>query len=150
MEEEIDNSYWFPDHTTLPSAHAQNLLSDESATNSSSGGTAANSTLSPSSAPASAEPASACDPPVINDPKLVRGATSSGHTFVPPAWDNAGALNQNFKENKLTSRRENALSQKSLLNHYETIIQENGVHHLSDLKGCTQLQKGDHLEPLIK
>ena len=92
----------------------------------------------------------ACGPPVINDPKLVRGATSSGHTFVPPAWDNAGALNQNFKENKLTSRRENALSQKSLLNHYETIIQENGVHHLSDLKGCTQLQKGDHLETLIK
>jgi len=92
----------------------------------------------------------ACGPPVINDPKLVRGATSSGHAFVPPAWDNGGSLNQNFKETKPTSRRENALSQKSLLNHYETIIQENGVHHLSDLKGCTQLQKGDHLEPLIK
>ncbi|KAK8448535.1 hypothetical protein SEVIR_7G047000v4 [Setaria viridis] len=91
----------------------------------------------------------ACGPPVINDPKLVRGATPSGHAFVPPVWDNGSALNQNVKENKPSSRRENALTQKSSLNHCAT-IQENGVHHLSDLKRCTQVQKGEHVEPLIK
>ena len=51
----------------------------------------------------------ACGPPVINDPKLVRGASSSGHAFVPPAWDNGGALSQNFKENKPTSRSEKCI-----------------------------------------
>ncbi|CAL5017991.1 unnamed protein product [Urochloa decumbens] len=92
----------------------------------------------------------ACGPPVINDPKLVRGATSSGHTLVPPVWDNGVALNQDVKENKPSSRGETALTQKSSLNHCETIIQENGVHHLNDLKRCTQLQKDGHVEPLIK
>ncbi|RLM57731.1 scarecrow-like protein 34 [Panicum miliaceum] len=74
MEEDIDYKffYQFPDHPALLNAqqpYAQILLSDESATNStsnsSSGGTAANSTLSPSSssdAPASAEPAWPYDP----------------------------------------------------------------------------------------
>ncbi|CAL5035233.1 unnamed protein product [Urochloa decumbens] len=92
----------------------------------------------------------ACGPPVINDPKLVRGATSSGHALVPPVSDNGVALNQNVKENKPSSRGETALTQKSSLNHCETIIQENGVHHLNDLKKCTQLQKDGHVEPLIK
>lgn len=92
----------------------------------------------------------ACGPPVINDPKLVRGATSSGHAFVPPVWDNGGASDHNIKENKASCRREKTLTQKSLLNHCETIIHENGVHHLGDLKRCTQRQKGDYLEPLIK
>ncbi|OEL32573.1 hypothetical protein BAE44_0006408 [Dichanthelium oligosanthes] len=91
----------------------------------------------------------ACGPAVTNDPKLVRGATSSGHAFVPPVWDNGGALNQNVKENE-PSRRENALNQKSSLNHCQTIIQENGIDHLSDLKICTQLQKSDYVEPIIK
>jgi hypothetical protein len=78
---------------------------------------------------------------------LVRGASTSGLAFVPPVWDNGSDLNQNVKENKPSSRRE--FTQKSSLNHCET-IQENGVHHLSDLKRCTQVQKGDHVEPLIK
>lgn len=92
----------------------------------------------------------ACGPPVINDPKLVRGATTSGHAIVPPVWDNGGAVNLNAKENKPLSRRENVLTQKSSLNHCETIMLENGVHHLSDLKRCTQFKKSDHVEPLIK
>ncbi|KAJ1270358.1 hypothetical protein BS78_06G048000 [Paspalum vaginatum] len=92
----------------------------------------------------------ACGPPLINNPKLVRGATNSGHAVVPPVWDNGGALNQNVKENKPLSRRENILAQKSSLNHCETIIQENGVDHLSDLRRTTQLKKSDHVEPLIK
>ncbi|RLM70133.1 scarecrow-like protein 34 [Panicum miliaceum] len=75
MEEDIDDKffYQFPDHPALLSAqqpYAQILLSDESATNSTSNsssgaGTAASSTLSPSSssdAPASAEPAWPYDP----------------------------------------------------------------------------------------
>lgn len=94
----------------------------------------------------------ACGPPVINDndPKLVRGATTSGHAIVPPVGDNGGVLNLNVKENKPLSRKENVLTQKSSLDHCETIMLENGVHHLSDLKRCTQFQKSDHLEPLIK
>ncbi|WVZ84770.1 hypothetical protein U9M48_031760 [Paspalum notatum var. saurae] len=91
----------------------------------------------------------ACGPPLINDPKLV-GATNSGHVVVPPVWDNGGALNQNVRENKPLSRRESTVSQKSLLNHCESIIQKNGVHHLSDLKRTTQLRKSDHVEPLVK
>ncbi|XP_062184321.1 uncharacterized protein LOC133888186 [Phragmites australis] len=92
----------------------------------------------------------ACGPPVINDPKLVRDVTNSGHALVPPVWDNGGALNQNVKENKPLSRRENVLTQKSSLNHCDTIIRENGVPHLSNLKRCTQLQQSEHVEPLIK
>lgn len=91
----------------------------------------------------------ACSPPLINDPKLVRGATSSGHAVVPPVWDNAGALNQNVKGNKPLNRRENSPTQKSPLNHCEVIIRENGVH-LNNLKRTTQLKKSDHMEPLIK
>lgn len=92
----------------------------------------------------------ACGPPVINDPKLARGATTSGRAIVPPVWDNGGALNVNVKDNKPLSRRENVLTQKSSRDHCETIILENGVHHLSDLKRCPQFQKSDHVEPLIK
>jgi hypothetical protein len=92
----------------------------------------------------------ACGPPVINDPRLVRGATTSGHVIVPPVWDNGGPLNLNVKENRPLSRRENLLTQKPSLNHCDTIMLENGVHHLSDLKRCTQFQNSDHVEPLFK
>ncbi|ONM18632.1 hypothetical protein Zm00014a_020701 [Zea mays] len=92
----------------------------------------------------------ACGPPVINDPRLVRGATTSGHVIVPPVWDNGGPLNLNVKENRPLSRRENLLTQKPSLNHCDAIMLENGVHHLSDLKRCTQFQNSDHVEPLFK
>ncbi|XP_062225297.1 uncharacterized protein LOC133923978 [Phragmites australis] len=92
----------------------------------------------------------ACGPSVVNDTKLVRDVTNSGHELVPAIWENGGALNQNVKENKPLSRRENALTLNSSWNHCETIIRENGVPHLSDLKRCTQLQQSEHVEPLIK
>jgi hypothetical protein len=92
----------------------------------------------------------ACGPPVINDPKLVRDAPSSGHALGPPVWDNGVALNQNDKENMSLSRREGALTRKSLLNHGEAIIRENGGSHLSDLRSYSQLEQNEHVEPLVK
>ncbi|KAK3145167.1 hypothetical protein QOZ80_4AG0324370 [Eleusine coracana subsp. coracana] len=89
----------------------------------------------------------ACGPPVINGPKMVRDFPNSGHAVGPPVWDNGVALIQNVKQDTPLSRRENALTRKSSLNHGEAIIHENGVSHFSDLKRCSQFEQS---EPLIK
>jgi hypothetical protein len=92
----------------------------------------------------------ACGQPIINDPKLVRDGTSSGHALGPAVWDNGVALNQNVKEITPLSIRENALNGKSSLNHDNAIIHENGVAHLSDQRRYSQLEQSEHVEPHIK
>ncbi|KAL6851519.1 hypothetical protein ACP4OV_020452 [Aristida adscensionis] len=88
-----------------------------------------------------------CGPPIINDPKLVRDITSSGHALVRPVWEDDGGLNQNVKENRPLNKRENII-QKSSLDHHE--IRANGVHNLGDPKRCAQSQQSEHVEPLLK
>lgn len=92
----------------------------------------------------------ASGPPSINAPKLTGDVNSSEHTLVPPVRNNGDALNQHVKDNRPLSRRENALSHQSLLNHGETIIRENGAPKLSDLKRHTQVRQIEHAEPLTK